>query len=86
MLNLACKTGLKSNEEKWLIKTLHLDKEQVFHINMTPSKLPDILINNPNIALELLICMNNTAQIARYYDILASMKLSTNLLEVFNQL
>ena len=36
MLNLACKTGLKASEEKWLIKTLHLDKEQVFHINMTP--------------------------------------------------
>ena len=53
---------------------------------MTPSKLPDLLINNPSIALELLICMNNTSEITRYYDRLASMKLSTNLLEVFNQL
>jgi hypothetical protein len=84
ILNLACKTSLKSHEEKYLIKGLHLDKELVFHINMTPSKLPDLLINNPSIALELLICMNNTSEITRYYDRLASMKLSTNLLEVFN--
>jgi len=86
MLSLACKTGLKSNEEKWLIKSLHTDKELVFHINMTPSKLPDLLINNQNIALELLICMNNTHEITRYYDVLASMKLSTNLLEAFYHL
>lgn len=43
-----------------LVKGLHADKELVFHIDMTPAKLPDLLINNAGIALELLICMTNT--------------------------
>jgi len=86
MLNLACKTELKKHEAKWLIKGLHMDKELVYHIDMTPYKFPELLINNKEIALELLICMNNTAKITRYYDVLAQMKLSTNLLEAFHQL
>lgn len=65
---------------------LQMDKELVFHIEMTPAKLPDLLINNPPIALELLVCMTHTAEITKYYDVLSSMKLSTSLLEVFNGL
>lgn len=53
---------------------------------MSPAKLPELLINNPAIALELLLCMTNTAEITKYYDVLASMKLSTALLEVFHGL
>jgi hypothetical protein len=86
MINLACQTPLKENEAKYLIKGLHMDKELVFHIDMTPYKFPELLINNKEIALELLICMNNTAKITRYYDVLAQMKLSTNLLEAFHTL
>ena len=85
-LNRACKTNLKITEARQLVKGLHSDKELVFHIDMSPAKLPELLINNPAIALELLICMTNTAEITKYYDVLSSMKLSTNLLEVFNGL
>jgi len=52
---------LKAQETNKLVKGLHADKEMVFHIEMTPAKLPDLLTNNPSIALELLICMTNTA-------------------------
>ena len=69
-----------------LAKGLNNDKELVFHIEMTPAKLPDLLINSPGIALELLVCMTNTAEITKYYDVLSSMTLSTPLLEVFNGL
>jgi hypothetical protein len=69
-----------------LEKGFHVDKELVFHIEMTPAKLPDLLINNPHTALELLVCMTHTAEITKYYDVLSSMKLSTHLLEVFNGL
>lgn len=53
------------------MRGLHADKELVFHIEMTPAKLPDLLINNPGIALELLICMTNTPEISKYYDVLS---------------
>jgi len=85
-LHRATKVNLKANEAKQLVRGLHADKEMVFHIEMTPAKLPDLLINNPGIALELLICMTNTAEITKYYDVLSCMKLSTSLLEVFNGL
>jgi hypothetical protein len=86
MINLACQTPLKENEARYLIKSLHMDKELVFHIDMTPNKFPDLLINNKDISHEILICMNNTATINRYYDELTQMKLSTNLLEAFTRL
>ena len=85
-LHRATKHNLKAPESKQLVNGLHADKELVFHIDMTPAKLPDLLINNPGIALELLICMTNTSEITKYYDVLANMKLSTALLEVFNGL
>ena len=81
-LNRACKHVLKLPEQKMLVKGLHADKELVFHIDMTPAKL----INNAGIALELLICMTNTPEITKNYDVLCHMKLSTSLLEVFNGL
>lgn len=74
-LNRATKHQLKPLESRQLLKGLHADKELVFHIEMTPAKLPDLLTNNPGIALELLICMTNTSEITKYYDVLSSIKL-----------
>mmetsp|Transcript_17824 Transcript_17824/g.24691 ORF Transcript_17824/g.24691 Transcript_17824/m.24691 type:complete len:317 (+) Transcript_17824:294-1244(+) len=85
-LDRACKMPLKENEQKHLVKGLNTDKELVFHIGMSPKRLPDLVIHNANIAYELLICMTHTSEITKYYDTLSSMKLSTNSLEVFNRL
>eukprot|EP00347_Sterkiella_histriomuscorum_P008145 403346208 len=86
LLNLAVKTQLKDEEQKKLIKGLKTDPELVFHIRMTPQKLPSLIMNNQHIALELLICMTTTMRITDYYDVLSSMKLSSNSIEVFNRL
>ena len=69
-LNRACKMNLKQSEADQLKKALQADKEMVFHIDMSPAKLPDLLIHNPTIAKELLICMTNSAEISKYYDVL----------------
>jgi hypothetical protein len=44
------------------------------------------VLNNPNIAFELLVCMTHTTQITKYYDSLSQLKLSPNSLTVFNRL
>ena len=85
-LNRACKTNLKQSEADQLKKALQADKEMVFHIDMSPAKLPELLIHNPTIAKELLICMTNSAEISKYYDVLAQMRLSITLLEVFHDI
>ena len=56
-LHRATEVPLKAQEREQLEKSLHADKETVSHIGMTPAKLPDLLTNNPSIALELLVCM-----------------------------
>jgi len=58
----------------------------VFHIDMCPAKLPDLVIHNPTIAQALLICMTNSAEISKYLDVLTYMKLSITLLEVFHDI
>jgi hypothetical protein len=85
-LSKAIRLPLKDDEMRSLIKGLRTDPELVFHIGMTPLKLPQLVVNNPNVAYELLICMTNTTQITKYYDALSGMKLSPNNLEVFNRL
>ena len=52
--------SLKDDEQKILIRALKIDPELVFHIGMTAQRLPNIVINNPNIAFELLVCMTHT--------------------------
>ena len=59
-LHRATKHNLKNPEQKALIDGLKADQELVFHIDMTPSKLPDLVTNNPGVALELIYCMTNT--------------------------
>lgn len=86
LLNKAVKMGLKDEETRALIKALKVDPELIFNIGMTPQKLPSLVINNSQVAFELLIIMTNTTQITKYYDALSGMKLSPNTLEVFNRL
>jgi hypothetical protein len=82
----AIKLSLKDEEIKSAVKGLKYDPEQVFHLRMKNTKLPMIVVNTPNLAYELLICMTHTNQVTRYYDSLSGMKMSTHSLEVFNKL
>ena len=86
LLSKAVRTTLKDDETRTFIRALKIDPELVFHICMTPQRLPSLVINNANVAYELLICMTHTTQITKYYDALSGMKLSPNTLEVFNRL
>jgi len=86
LLNKAVKMSLKDEETRALIKALKVDPELIFNIGMTPQRLPSLVINNSQVAFELLIIMTNTTQITKYYDALSGMKLSPNTLEVFNRL
>ena len=56
----------------------------VFHIDMCPAKLPDLVTHNPNIAKDILVYMTNSHEISKYYDMLNQMRLSISLLEVFD--
>lgn len=60
ILAKAIRAPLKDDEMKTFFRALKIDPEIVFHIGMTPQKLPNIVINNPQAAYELLFCMTHT--------------------------
>jgi hypothetical protein len=86
LLSKAVRMPLEKEETKTFIRALKIDPELVFHISMTPQKLPNLVIHNASVALELLLCLTHTVQITKYYDALCSMKLCLNTLELFNHL
>ena len=58
----------------------------VFHIDMYPNRLHNLIIHNHLIAQDLLMYFTNTLDIQKYYDVLLEIKLSIPLLEVFHNL
>jgi hypothetical protein len=60
LLTKAIRGTLKEEERKTFSRALKIDPELVFHIGMTPKKLPNLVKFNPLIAFDLLICMTHT--------------------------